>query len=323
MKSKALFESIFGKEDGITKAGIEEKVIGIFKENVFFECKRIEKAASGESKQKIDPRDLIIPELVAFLNKIDLEGGILALGIEAKDKMPTKISGIDISLIKSEGQLRDWIINDVSSIPKSLDYPTIEIETINLSENKNIFLIEIHPQDANVVYYCKRDGRAYKREADETKRINLDETVRLIEEKRTAKVFINLEDIRFEEEGVIVHRQVKVVYNNFGSKPASRGSALFLFTTTNRDNCEITYNISAILDVTDINNCFKCYQKEFENILYPNRPVVAGVIDLKFNESATITLSFEFDEEKGRSHQIFSISRHGTKETGKSFKSYI
>lgn len=323
MKSKSLFKTIFEKESNIIKSDIEQRILGCFKENSLFECKNIVNAVTGEVKQKTDPRDIITPELVAFLNKIDLEGGILALGINAKDKIPTKILGIDESLIKSEGRLRDWIINDISSIPRFLDHPTIEIEKVNLQEHKNVFLIEIHPQDANVVYYSTRDGCAYKREADETKKIPLDETFRLVEEKRIAKVFVTLENLGFKEQEGIIQGDVKVVYKNLGARPASNGSCLFLFKTSEQDKCEITYPVSNILDITDINTCFKCFQREFTKMLYPNRPVVDGVIKFKFRQSAIITLSIEFDEEKGRSKQIFSINKDGVKEVSKIFKSYI
>jgi hypothetical protein len=322
MDSRNLFKTIFGKENNITELDIKEKILTSFKENSFFECKRIERIA-GVVIQKTDPRSIIIPELVAFLNKVSFEGGVLALGIEAKEKIPTKILGVDESLIKGEGSLRDWIVNDIVSIPKFLDYPTVEIETINLQNGKKVFLIEIHPQDTNVVYYYGNSECAYKREVDETKKISLDETFRLAKEKCIAKTFVSLEDVGFKEQDGIVTRDIKVVYRNSGTKPAHSVCTIFLFKISEKDNCEINYPVHGIVDVTGLNTCFKCYQREFKGLFYPGRSVVDGQINVKFKEAATITLSVEIDEEEGTSVQIFLISKQGVNPESKNFKTYI
>ncbi|MEW6101119.1 MAG: RNA-binding domain-containing protein [Candidatus Omnitrophota bacterium] len=333
MKPRVLFSTIFGKESNITELDIREKILGILKENSYFECKNVigkkkgskldvgnvtEAATNTESK----PRDDIMKELVAFLNKIDSQGGILALGINAKDKVPTDIPGVDEVFIKSEVSLQDWIIYDIGSIPQYLELPSIEIEKIN-GQDKNTFLVEIHPRDTNVVYYSKRDNKVYKREADETKEISLVETIRLVEEKRVAKVFVNLVNKGLAEKEGIIEASIGIVYKNFGSRPAFHGMAMLLFDASEKGNCEITLLSNDYLDISHHNVCFKCYQRHFPNILYPERNIADLTVKLKFKQSAVINLSVDFDEEKGRSQQIFEINKDGAKEISKNYRSYI
>ncbi len=59
--------------------------------------------------------------------------------------------------------LRDWILNDISSFPRALEFPTIEIETVVVENNKKVYFIEIHPVDLNVLYFNRANDLAYVR----------------------------------------------------------------------------------------------------------------------------------------------------------------
>lgn len=111
MDARILFKNIFGKERNITKKDIEEKIIKVgYKESLTFECKTFKKVSKIDDDLK---EKNIIKPLVGFLNKSLPEGGILVLGIDAKNKIPTNIIPIDKRLIKDEEQLRSWIVNNI------------------------------------------------------------------------------------------------------------------------------------------------------------------------------------------------------------------
>ncbi len=231
MERRSLIKNILGKETGITVEDIKNKVLGILKENVFIEYKRIDGRNFGSDKidGKINARNLIMSEIVAFLNKMSPEGGILALGINAPKKIPTDIIGVEDSVIMNDSILRDWILNDISSFPRALEFPTIEIETVVVENNKKVYFIEIHPVDLNVHYFNRISGLAYVREIDTTRNLSLDESVRIIDVKRTAKLFADLEVINSRIENDFVIYKVKIVFKNLGNKPATNVMGMYLF----------------------------------------------------------------------------------------------
>jgi len=329
MEHRSLINSIFGKETGITEGDIEARILGNFKESALIDYKRVDgrNFEQGEGITKAEIRALIMPELVAFLNKMTPEGGILVLGINAKAKIPTEITGVDEELIKNDSALRDWIINDISSIPPCLDFPTIEIETVSLGDNKKVYFIEVRPKDLNVLYFNTIDSKAYVREADTRRELSLEESVRIINIKKTAKLYANLELIDLRIDSDFVSCKVKVVFENSGNKPASNILGMFLFKIDGRgngcDKAEISFfDTKNIHETSNINVCFKSFQQDFKQLFYPKRPVVVGFFDIRFLQTAPILLTLEIDEENGRTNQVFGFSESGIKKILQNFSSY-
>jgi len=324
MDNRGLFKEVFGKDRGITEDDIREKIIKIgYKESGSFECKTFQQIAKIDNGIK---EDKIIAPLVAFLNKFITEGGILVLGIDCKDKTPSKIIAVDDKLIKNESQLRSWIIGNISSLPFYYTAPIIEIEEIPITKNQKVFVIEIHPADGNVVYFSKISDYAYRRVCDETLKIPLMETLKLIEEKRMPRMKVNVEPKKWQEKEGIIEGSIKVVYNNLGNRPAYRMISLFMFKLCEGTDKNITICNSRFNDITHLNTGFiKVLQyRDLDYIFYPNCPTVAGSIEISFNKDIKLELIIETNEEMSYSEGVFVLSSEGIKEKSPpSFKTYI
>lgn len=325
MDRRSLIKNIFGKESGVTEEDIKVKVMGILKESVFIDYKRVD--GSNKRITKNESRNLIMPEITAFLNKMSPEGGVLALGIDAKDKIPTDIIGVDGSAIINDSALRDWILNDISSVPRALEFPIIEIETVVIENSKKVYFIEIHPADLNVLYFYRGDGSAYVREIDTTRKLSLEESIRIIDVKRTAKLYANLEQIDFRIEDDFAIYKVKIVFNNLGNKPAANVSGMYLFNTDSAKNkCEHIdiefFDTKIIMETSNINACSRSFQQDFKRPFYPGRPVVVGFFNIRFLRSVPMFLILEIDEQNGRTKQIFYFSGVELKKSFEYFSSY-
>jgi len=318
METRNLFKTVFGKDRGISLDDIKRIIVSKVNESPFFEYKRIKENSLIENQEN-RAREIIMPELVAFLNKINNQGGILVLGVDAKHKVPTEIIGIETKFISDETKLRDWIINDILSVPNYSEFPTIEIESIDFLEGKRIYLIEVHPKDMNVIYFTRTDNCAYKREVDTTRKIPLEETVRLVENKKIAKLFIILEESKLRVEGDTVKCEVKVVFNNSGHIPAFYVTTFLLFNLIHSEgnfkNVKISFSrIPLFRETSNINTCLKSYEANFSAPFYPSRRLVQGYIDIEFNREDTLELKVEIDEQKGRSNQTFLFTKKGMEE---------
>lgn len=329
MEPRSLIETFFAKKTGITKEDIENKILGSVKESAFIDYKRIDTSSFTSGKQVDQPkiRSLIIREIVAFLNKISPGGGVVALGIEAKEKIPTKIIGVESNIIKGDSVLRDWILNDVSSIPRAFEFPSVVIEPVDVDKDKKVYFIECHPKDSNALYYSKCDELAYVREMDTTRKLQFEESARMIDAKKIAKLFVDLEeiDLRIDNDDVIY--RMKIVFNNAGNKPANEVMSMLLFDYITKDcraqNIEVdffdTYNIK---ETSNINVCSKSFQQNFIQVFYPGRPVVVGFFNLRFKRENPVQLIFEIDEQYGRTKQVFNFTEVEFNKSPRSFSVY-
>lgn len=329
MESRSLIETFFGKKTGITKEDIENKILGSVKENAFIDYKRIDVLDSAIGKQidKSKARDLIMQEIVAFLNKFSPEGGIVALGIDAKEKTPTKVVGVENKIIEDDSVLRNWILNDVSSIPRAFEFPSVEIETVAIDKDKKVYFVECHPKDFNVLYYSKRDESAYVREIDTTRRLQFEESVRIIETKKTAKLFADLEELELRIDNDFVVYKIKIVFNNEGNKPANNVLGMFLFDYVTQEykgqNIEVVFSDTHnITEISNINVCSRSFQQNFNQLFYPGRPVVVGFFTLRFKRETVIRLIFEIDEQCGRTKQVFNFTKVEFSKSQRSFSVY-
>lgn len=329
MEPRSLIEEFFGKKTGITKEDIENKILGSMTESALIDYKRID-ALSSASEKQIDQsktRSLIMREIVAFLNKISPEGGVVALGIDAKNKIPTKIIGVEVGLIKSDSVLRDWVLNDISSIPRAFEFPSVVIETVVVDKDKKVYFIECHSKDFNVLYYSKCDELAYVREMDTTRKLQFEESARMIDAKKVAKLFANLEeiDLRIDNDDVVY--RMKIVFNNVGNKPANNVMSMLLFDYIAKErraqNIEVEFfDTHNIRETSNINVCSRSFQQNFNQLFYPGRPVVVGFFTLRFKREASICLIFEIDEQNGRTKEVFTFTQVEFSKSPRSFSVY-
>ncbi len=329
MENKSLIKIFFGKETEIIKEDIEKKILGNFKESAFIDYKRLD-GRNSLTKQEItrsEAKNLIISGIVAFLNKINAEGGILSLGINAPDKIPTDIIGVEDKIIKDDSTLRNWILDGISSIPAFLEFPSIEIETVSIENTKKVYFIEIHPKDLNVHYFNKFDGAAYARQIDTTRKLSLEESVRIIDTKKTARLFADLELIESRIDDDFVIYKMKIVFNNTGNKPATNVLGMFLFDYTKKENKKENIEVEFfdthnITETSIINTCSKSFQQNFNQLFYPGRPVVVGFFTVRFLRAAPIQLILEIDEQYSRSKQAFVFTEVEFNKLSKNFSLY-
>ncbi len=308
MNSRRLMKDIFGKENNINKVDIKNNIIDCkYKESTIFECKTFKNISIRDDHSK----QIIIKPLVGFLNKFISEGGVLFLGLSEKDGFPIDIIPIKEELIKDDDQIRKWIIANLTSIPLYSTFPSVEIEKIEIQKKENIFIIEIHPIDLNVVYFSRLEDRAYRRIGDETTQIPFVETLKLIEEKIIPRININLEPETWEEKEDSIEGKLRVVYNNFGNKPGTHLTSILTFRLHEGQDSNVIIKSEKSTDVTSINsNCIKAFQFELlRRPLYPNSPTVFDHITLSFKKDIKIKLLLETHEEKSYSFQEVIISK--------------
>ena len=324
MDARILFKNIFGKERNITKKDIEEKIIKVgYKESLTFECKTFKKVSKIDDKLK--ERNIIKP-LVGFLNKFSSEGGILILGVDAKSKIPTNIVPINENLIKDEEQLRSWIVNNIFSIPFSYTFPSLEIEEVKISEYEKIFIIEIHPIDSNTVYISRFTDYAYIRKGDETQRISLIETLRLIEEKKSPRVVVNLDKVALEKNERNVKIKFKLSFLNKGNKPAYHLISLigFILKKGNKEKVIIKEKGPNVVDVTSHNpDTLRTFQVNMKTPLYPFFPMTFGEFEIELSKESEVEMKININEEMSYSSQKFMISEEGIEEFQSFWKTYV
>lgn len=324
METKVLIKNLFNKEAGITYDDLKEIILGNVSENSSIEYKRIDNLNREMNRDELT--NLIMHEVIAFLNKITYEGGLLVLGIYAKDKIPTEIIGVDKKIIKNVSALQSLITNNLSSIPVPLQIPDIEIESVPLDSDKTVYLIEVHPRDLNVLYFSKSSDTAHVREIDKARRLSLDECVRLIQTKKVAQLFAELESNPKIVEEFVIHT-VKVVFINRGNKPATNVLTMFLFSNNDKKDkstdMEVTFfGTKNISETTNINACLKSYQQNYNQLCYPKRPMVMANFSIKFLRTAPKRLDLEIDEENGRTSQSFIFTEEKLIRETEAFSAY-
>jgi|GEM_PF-1520962 len=329
MEPRSLIETFFGKKTGITKEDIENKILGSVRESALIEYKRIDVSSSAPGKKidKPEARSLIMKEIVAFLNKITTEGGIVVLGIDAKEKVPTEIMGVEGNIIKNDSVLRDWILNGISSIPRAFEFPSVEIEPVVIDKYKKVYFIECHPKDFNALYYSKCDESAYVREIDTTRKLQFEESIRIVDTKKIAKLIADLEevDLRIDNDDVVY--KMKIVFNNVGNKPTNNVMSMLLFNYIAKE-CRMQtievefFDTHNIMETSKVNVCSKSFQQSFNQLFYPGRPVVVGFFNLRFKRETPVHLIFEIDEQCGRTKQVFTFTEVEFTKSSRSFSVY-
>lgn len=193
----------------------------------------------------------------------------------------------------------------------------MEIEEIHISKHQRIFIVEIHPLDLNVVYISKLTDYAYIRRGDETQRIPLIETLKLIEEKRIPRVRAIIKEINREKSGEDIKIKIRLSFRNEGAKPAyhSISSIYFSARKGNKEKIAIKSIRGRAYDITDINpHTLKAFQIDANHPLYPNLSTVFGEFEIEFKEENEIEVKININEEMTYSSQKFIISKDEIKE---------
>ncbi len=162
-------------------------------ENQFNEAKFFNNIDKIRSDEVLYESHLIKP-LVGFLNS--LEGfGTLYLGIDTGGNGCPKFLGvkpIKKEIIKNEEALRSLIFDKLGILPYSIEKPKIEIEKIEFKEG-NVFIVFIERKNNNSGYYSRITNQIYKRNADETNRFDLVDSLHFLESKKNPQLRLNFQ----------------------------------------------------------------------------------------------------------------------------------
>ncbi len=191
-----LMNRLFGKEKEITTNDLNN-LIGMV-ENDWLEAKAFDNIKTfSDLQNKLG--DLVFKPLIGFLNKLDMEGGLLILGAKTSQNKKNKnkivsITGVDKNLFGNLN-LRDKIEEDILSYPNNqkTEYH-LEIEPISLENNKIVYIIEIHNKEnsLNYTYYSKSKNEGYIRNGSSTITISLPEFIDLVKKRSSPKVKMNV-----------------------------------------------------------------------------------------------------------------------------------
>ncbi len=182
-----LMKRIFGKENNITFNDLESNLLGK-RENEILEAKSLKNIKNSDQLYK-----LVTEPLVGFLNKINKEGGLLILGVEAKNNKIDDINdiiGVDRDLIKN---LENMITDDILAYPDLKSKYKYEIEAIPVKDNKFVYLLEIHNDESGIyTYYSRHNNEGYIRNAYSTNKISIPDFIKIVKERSSPKVKISI-----------------------------------------------------------------------------------------------------------------------------------
>ena len=308
----SLIEALFGKPlEVITCRDLVK-----FMESNITESNYLELKGCGEYtfRRKFDEnllRQHIVRTVIAFLNSLRGEG-ILILGFHRKassykfSPMPYISKKKDVEII--ENKIRDWVLNDVRSIPYVGVPPLLSIKVFdaknecNLSEEGFIAIIYVKKL-ADAIYYDVKDGQAYIREGSRSRLLKIDEALELLEKKMQPFIFPILHPLIINDSQIL---QLNLVLYNMGPKPADLGSVVIKIpkqiTVRRQIDMELSKN-DQVFSLEFINSDLAKIREDNNVIVfhyifaYPNQlPMFPGVpSDTKRNIIFKIQLSDSYD----------------------------
>lgn len=186
-------KEIFGKDAGITIEDIDDAIkSGILYENDEIEFTDVDsfitqKKELSKDKRKNNRNIKIVSELISFLNS-GQGRGVLILGLQEKND-EIIIKGVET--LKNKEQIRT-IVKNIGTIP---DNPNaFKINTLPVSNEKKLFIVEVKNNDLDCLYYSKIDNNVYVRRGEEAKSLKMDEFLDLIAKKNHARIFLEINE---------------------------------------------------------------------------------------------------------------------------------
>lgn len=322
-----LIREIFNKDSNFSEEDIKETVIkSQMKESSFLEYKSIHKILKNfkDEKGNCKKEEILIKPLVAFLNKLSLEGGLLILGIYDENHIPKEIAAGPKGLFTSE-QIRALIHNNIYSIPSMRGFPNIDIKEIN-TQKGSIFMIEIHPIDNYTVYFSKISNYVYIRKNDISESFTLPEALTFISEKICAKVFIKIEEKQKENIENIIKKTIGFSYINEGFQPGEWVKSLVTFYLINGDQTKIKIDIlKGWIKISKPPQAIQSLQSDawLRDIIYPDTLMEIGDIKITLGENEQVKMDVTVNEKEGFSTQEFIITSKEIRSIKKEFQKYI
>ncbi len=165
---------------------------GSFNEDQFNEAKYFLNLEKIRPTKELHEGHIIKP-IIGFLNSYEGFGNLylgICTGGSGKSKF-LEIKPISEKIIKGEDDLRDLIFNKLGALPMSHEKPQIKIKKIRF-ELGNVFIVFVERSNNYSTYYSRITDYIYKRNSDETKKLNLIESLQLIESKKNPRLSLKL-----------------------------------------------------------------------------------------------------------------------------------
>jgi len=251
--------------------------------------------------------DNIICELVGYLNSFESQG-ILILGVNDKTKEVKSIPEIIIN----KPRLSDKITSFIKTIPLQNNIFRLDIVPINCGENSYIYVIQITRKEDNCVFFY--NGTAYIREDHKCKRLNVNQTIDLINKKNVAKVFIGFKNLSLDGNTL----SFSLFYTNKG---ALLGKYIHsnIFIISDNSNLKVVQEKNSLVDTTELNpkpsgGFIKTYQitagyPPTSNFIYPLQNSHFEKIKIKNIDPVSTQIMFGIQsyEERGITKQEIHI----------------
>lgn len=290
-----------------------------FVENQYNEAKTITGIIRIKSEEELYENQLIKP-LISFLNSIDGKG-TLYLGINTPRGASHFLDVVPVSekTIKNEEHLRELIVSKLGVIPREFETPNISIKKIKFKKG-NVYIIGINRVNKNSVYYSKLSDNIYKRSYDVTSKLNLTESLQLIESKRNPLLKLRVSFSRFDGKPNLMSnklKKMKLIYNlslvNDGLEPSELTTIILGIS-----------NRGEYLPEIEFPNDFQKRdsppgaQKGFQLVnntnfghlpVYPMTPLNLGNMSIEWKEHLDLDLEFviKIMDKKGLTLQSFSL----------------
>lgn len=219
-------------------------------------------------------KENIIRSIVGFLNSSGGEG-LLVLGIKTDNyEKASEITGVDknaLRQLKTEVTLESFIKGSIRSIPSFMNEYKIVTKIIRYV-NKNVLFIEVKNKNRYSIYYSKITDYIYIRKGQETKKLNIEDTLNLISSRNYPQIYIYLERSGESKSSSKIYLNFKINYLNEGVKPSNGVRTFILIGSDSK------------LDITSRGYDFNIGNLNFD------------VLNLKeFNDECTHLKGFEFD----------------------------
>jgi hypothetical protein len=269
----------------------------------------------------------IVKPLVGFLNSYGGFGN-LYLGIDTGGSGKSKfleIQPINKKLIRGDEDLRKLIFDKLGTLPFSHEKPRVEIKKIKFKSG-NVFIVFIERCNNYSVYYSRITDYIYKRNLDETKRLDLLESLQLVETKKNPRLSIELTPKSYNPVAVGTIKKKRVTEITYGVRILNEGMEPSFFTTGivlikfKENNKTRIKAVPGGWRLIEERALFNKYQFDLgmgaqARPIYPTIGTFLGDLVITTEDFFDLDLEIKILDKKGIASQSFSLTERLDKET--------
>lgn len=308
---------VFGKETGIRLSDLHQKLVEpALEESVTVEYKVASQQAFDNKKRDDFIEDAILSPTIGFLNKTERESCLLALGIAAKDGVPTDVEPVPGAVLDAE-KINAHIRGSVGCAPRSQTPVAYRVVEVKCAAKGSVFLIELNRWEPSG-YFSRISNKGYVRKGDATVELSTPELLDLVDRNRTSGSALNVRSVEIATNPTApgVTYSIKCHCENFGSRPGRDVSGFIEFIVRGPGAVTVTApTAEGFTDVSGLNQGRRLYQfyvqQNLHWPLYPGSNADMGEFKVHLDKEATFEVLTTTNDADGVTNWKFRITAKG------------